>query len=106
MLARTPSYQLIDRTKLEPWRKLLLDAADGIEAKGHAKGMIDDSGAMCVVGALSFAARERWRLIIEAIEPLRIFLGVPCVVDWQDAPERTAAEVIDTMRACAMEGLS
>ena len=84
----------------------LLKAADYIEEHGHCKGVLyNDEGAVCFRGAF---------IKIEALELLDLAelrlkdLGVPHkgymgVVDWNNAPERTAEEVIAMMRHAAYQ---
>jgi len=90
---------------LEPWRQNMLDAADLIEQRGHAKNILEDSnGSLCFVGALSMAVTG----YSDAID-LRVGIGIqkmfPFIgqnpVDWNNAPERTKEEVVSAMRACA-----
>lgn len=89
------------------WRDLLLRAADAIEKFGHAKNALcEPSGAMCAIGALNFADRgsavtgqdssanlSAWTHLCRAVGG--------SVVEWNNAPGRTAAEVVATMRAAA-----
>lgn len=112
MLAHTPLHQLVDRTTLEPWRTLLLDSADRIECRGHAKDVLcSDDGAVCFRGALVDA--QSWRTFCYLLPIHRLaernmvsFLGIQYgVVAWNNAPERTAEEVITAMRACALQGI-
>lgn len=93
--------------KAEPigkWRQILLDAATIIEARGHAKGVLEDfRGRVCVLGAMNVAETgdafglgscEPWRLLVN-------HLGENSIPHWNNAPERTAGEVVETLRAAA-----
>jgi hypothetical protein len=107
MLAPTPLHQLVDRTTLEPWRKLLLDGADYVEKHGHCKyALVNERGQVCLLGALrkTMPSWEAEALAHAAlIKCVGAFSGF--LAGWNDAPERTADEVIDAMRACAMQGV-
>ena len=114
MLAHTPLHQLVDRTTLEPWRTLLLDSADRIERQGHAKHeLCNADGAVCFRGALLNAKNycdcvRPSPTFYKAENRMVKFLGFTYgeVIDWNNAPERTAEEVITAMRACALQGIS
>ena len=101
--------------------KLLLDAAQIIRKHGLAKGTrFDDQGRVCVLGALSKAeVGNPWgspwfrdgHHSIAAVKALADTLPpIPnsewdtthgkCAV-WNNAPERTADEVINALESCA-----
>ena len=114
MLAHTPLHQLVDRTTLEPWRTLLLDSADRIERRGHTKHELCSSqGALCFRGALwnaknYYTYEHPGPISDKAEDRMGKFLGFTfgsAVVSWNNAPERTAEEVITAMRACALQGI-
>jgi hypothetical protein len=101
---------------LEPWRQHLLKAADEIETYGHCKNQIrNEYGQMCFFGALThvgFMKKEVWEKVVdETHKYLQLALTEQYVdkhtdkagqiVRWNNAPERTGQEVIDTMRAVA-----
>lgn len=89
---------------LEPWRKALLDAADLIEQKGFWKAGLRTApeGALCVLGAIHVAVYEVDRgLFSPAWKALAAFVGTDNITGWNDAKERTAAEVIAAMRSTA-----
>ena len=96
----------LSEEKLEQYEGLdeeslgLLKAADLIEKHGHCKYVLrDKQGRFCIWGAL-------------------IFVGVPCFsvekrlqkylgrdsITWNNAPERTAEEVVSTLRRVALGG--
>lgn len=99
---------------LEPWRKLLLDAADALETRGHVKGVLCDGGRVCVRGALNVAVHGNYTFPAvyppsynEAEQVIADHLGfhnIYDVVEWNNAPERTQAEVVGALRACAAQG--
>lgn len=90
----------------EPWRRVLMDAADRIEWLGWTTSAAQKNppGAVCAVLAMpcgDMAAKD------DAIEHLAHYLGNEgligrgCIYRWNDAPGRAAAEVCATLRACA-----
>jgi hypothetical protein len=111
MLSKTPLHQLVDRTCLEPWRKALLDAADLIETGGHTKYQYRSGGSYCAIGALAHVNRvDCWGLqfniskVKGALE-LEHHVKSSFIAEWNDAPERTPAEVMGAMRECALKGV-
>jgi hypothetical protein len=102
---------------LEPWRQLLLDAADVVRVHGHCKGAYqDDQYRVCVVGAIGVAAGlgAGWtgnfqitsgtHRALEACDRLHKFLGA-AHIEWNDAPERTADEVMVGLRGAARQAI-
>lgn len=97
----------------EPWRKVLLDAADYIEAHGwrHGHGGSSGGGPVCAWVATTavvkhspkaFPVGASW----EADQQFARFLGVPdacSIPNWNDAPDRTTAKVTTALRACARQ---
>jgi hypothetical protein len=81
-------------------------AADAIELRGHAKGRLqDEKGGVCLFGALSlvvngeaFSGAGRAWTLLKAMEP---FVDAYEAVKWNNAPERTQAEVVGALRAAA-----
>lgn len=94
---------------LEPWRKLLLDAADLIEERGHCKSALrNEHGQLCLLGAVLVASRgdlsARVRVpdgAVTAMEYVDRYLDEDAV-DWNNAPDRTPEQVISALRNCAM----
>lgn len=90
--------------ELEPWRKALLEAADIIERGGLCKNTATSGTAHCTIAAIATACG---RLAIDinhkhtAWAILQRQVGCGSIVDWSDAPERTAAEVIAALTAAA-----
>lgn len=80
-------------------------AADEIEARGWHQGdwIEDDTGCVCAEGALYFAGASA-KLVAVSISPtgklFRDHIG-ESIVDWNDAPERTQAEVVAALRSAA-----
>jgi hypothetical protein len=91
-------------------------AADEILVRGHIKeSCINAAGEVCALGALSLAAglqvvdpvTDKWNgppvayhLIDRIIRLMANRLGV-YTAEWNDAPERTADEVIEELRQTA-----
>lgn len=87
--------------QLEPWRQVLLNAANQLESKGWCQNMVrDKEGRMCAVGAIA----NQSALYGEAILVLQKFVG-GSVVSWNNAPTRTKEEVVTAMRTCARQEL-
>ena len=122
MLAKTPLHEIIDRSTLAPWRKLLLDSADYISSYGHTKGQLEDlkTGAVCLRGAI-YKSCDYWsaqgidadnhfnRWLVDTGRQKSSFGGNEFsgdeLVTWNNKPERTGQEVIDAMRACALQNI-
>lgn len=102
----------------EPWRKVLMDAADYIEAHGWCQHSVaTDDGRACLNGAIKIAGgmnpqASNWRdypAVIIATEAMRSRVGLPDqyfaghrdATLWNDTPGRTAAEVCNALRECA-----
>ena len=106
---------------LQPWRRVLWNAADYIEKHGHVKGWRQsERGAVCLHGALAMMTighasggneRDDSTDYGRACMLIRDYLrsrGVPkdeaaeggCA-GWNNAKERTAQEVINALREAA-----
>jgi ketosteroid isomerase-like protein len=92
------------------WRQILLEAANLIERGGHCKDVLDDGhGRHCVLGAIYVTqdggrhTREGsdLRATYDAISHLQDLVGAN-IPAWNNHPDRTAAEVIRTLRTCAL----
>ena len=108
-----------DRSGTNPVSEALLQAADLIEKHGLAKlSLVESYGSMCFVGALSMAttgspmpalAPAYGGLIMTASKAVAEVLNIPRgehsvsldLVNWNNAAERTAQEVIAAMRLAA-----
>lgn len=86
-------------------------AADVIEERGHSIGMLkDQSGRMCLWGAISFvvdgnalSARPETREMVmtKAIQALRPFTRGAHPIMWNNRPTRTKTQVINLLRRAA-----
>jgi len=102
-------------------RATLLAAADLIEKRGHIKNFLETQDGFCVMGAINYAltGNSRWTgdngYANQESARLAAYLGLPfdsgliegqtsaqhqCVL-WNNAPERTAGEVISALRGAA-----
>ena len=89
---------------MDPIGKLAIKAARLIEERGHCKGVFsDDEGRLCIKSAISMAATpDRGRLGLRLkVDRLMPIIGCSSLVGWNDAPERTAEDVIDVLVAAA-----
>lgn len=93
--------------------KVLLRAADLIEKEGFSKGMYrSHTGCFCALGAIRQAVKDVTGVV--PLIPLPSIGGVngypidvpggPSVVSWNDAKERTAEDVVRTLRETALAG--
>jgi hypothetical protein len=95
---------------LDDASKVLLRAAELLEQRGHCKGAAVSDGAYCLSGAISIAALDNkrfgswglWHGHDAAMKRVRKALQDP--IAWNDAPERTADEVVAKLRAVALRG--
>lgn len=86
---------------ISPVQQVLLDAAESIEKYGWCQGRGGvNGGPRCALGALVHAANNERSLYAGALLGLTRIIGSG-VVYWNDAPERTKAEVIAALRAAA-----
>ncbi len=112
------SNPLRKRSAASPVSDLLYKAAALLEKHGHAKYVRKSvNGSMCLLGAIEVAEhgeviafRRDSGLTIQAAEAIIQALGIKPhkredarfpAVNWNNADERTAQEVIDTMRLAA-----
>jgi hypothetical protein len=80
---------------------VLDDAADLIERGGLVKeALYDGEGAFCSVGAL-YEVCSTPSLRMDAYTAIYSFTGGCSVADWNNAPERTKQQVLDTFRLAA-----
>lgn len=86
-------------------REVLLRAADRIERFGWVQGRAHgDGGSCCALGAISAVLGAGFTTGLESMQiVLARHLGIaPCnVARWNDAPGRTASDVITALRAAA-----
>ncbi len=86
---------------IEPWRQLLLDAANYMQKHGHcAYAGSDEDGRVYIVGAIvwSYDGDGFDPLATLAIDKLTKFIGLN-IPAWNQ--RHTGPEVIAAMRACA-----
>lgn len=86
-------------------KDVLLAAADLIEERGLAKGQdaTDGEGTpapTCAGLAIGETALHR-DTFFSVMDHLRAYLGVRSITAWNDAPERTQAEVVAALRGAA-----
>lgn len=94
---------MTSRRFLDPVSKSLLDAADYIEKHGHCKHMAKNSdGNACIVGALSITWCLSSCAKVASYLVLCVETPVVSITAWNDAPERTAEEVIAALRGAAV----
>ena len=99
--------------ELEPWRVVLLEAAQYIREHGWCQGTIStDDGRVCAIGALSAAYEAAFHhrgceIATTAMEHLDATLArkghLPDIVKFNDAPGRTAEDVALAMEECARQ---
>ena len=84
-------------------QKILLEAANAIEEFGHLKNSLGDRNqGMCIRGALWFAGgHSAGDAAMNAVEQ-KLGLSWFEAIEWNNAPERTAAEVIAALRETAL----
>lgn len=84
---------------MERWRVTLLKAAQYIREHGHCKGsFVTKSGEVCAMGAIQAVGPLFPALIV--LEKV-ICGGSMSIALWNDAPERTASEVIAALEKAA-----
>jgi hypothetical protein len=88
--------------KLDETQKVLFDAADVVERRGHCKNKyMDDQGRVCLQGAIVAAAGMQLHAVTTR---LRYYLNLPpgmTTSDWNNRPERTSEEVVAALRGAA-----
>ena len=98
------------KLRVEPWRRVLLDAADFIDRNGWCQHTLhDDKGHVCAAEALRTVAYTAHDMGSYAGAMTRLSKFVTpgehsvAVVKWNDDDSRTATEVTGAMRVCAWE---
>lgn len=85
---------------LEPWRQLLLDAADYKERVGHSVGSAEGpNGEACFIHSLNKVRNLTGEEVFAVATRFARFVGDDCAVHYSDT--HTGPEVIAAMRACA-----
>jgi hypothetical protein len=89
--------------------RILLDAADLIETHGLCKDALHEGGRYCAMGAIARAAEiplcDAYIYPITQTRAAVKLLRQICsssIADWNDAPERTAEDVVAALRAAAI----
>lgn len=97
------------RPRLNPVGQCLMDGADRIRKHGHAKKVLrSPEGGYCIVGAL-YDVKEKvpFTAIYNGVAAaaFRAIEAKTCdsILGWNDAPERTAEEVIAVLESAALE---
>lgn len=82
-------------------KEILLAAATLLETKGWTQGEFknDYNGKCCALGAINRSTKSN-ELSRVTCGHLQVYLNGSVIV-WNDHPDRTAAEVTATLRACA-----
>lgn len=100
-----PKWETKKADTVEPWREVLLRAAELIQVRGHAKYALENKqGNLCVVGALCLAATGNSYSHNAASTDALIRMDAACngdVLKFNNAPDRTIGEVIVALRNCA-----
>ena len=93
-----------DGTKVDKTGKLLLAAADLLQAEGWVQGSMRRYGGRCVVGAISDAGcpRATAQQLNRAYNRALALAGTNLPF-WNDAPGRTKEEVINLLRRAAWQ---
>lgn len=94
---------------LEPWQKILLDAADILEKKGWVRSHYHHAGRSCAIGAIAIATSGNANGTHigtvagkTAVGELMDYIGnIPY---WNDHVAKDGKEVIATLRAVATKG--
>ncbi len=96
--------KLFDPTPVvEAWRQVLLDAAEYIRVHGHCKGEgIARDGRVCSIGAIFSVADTDSTWLAQHHLAAYLRRSGEFIVSFNDAPERTADEVIAALRAAAV----
>lgn len=112
MLFDNKRWTMPETKPLEPWRRVLIDAAGHIRTRGWCQfSAEDENGSVCAGGAISLAASNsptKWGdvpLFEEACERVRLYLGYNVGYafpsGWNNEPERTADDVINALEGAA-----
>lgn len=93
--------------------EILTRAADLIDKRGHAKRTYQSpDGALCVRGAIVKAVSLRFSFKRSSLTPAAATVAITALrrhvgflpageISWNDAPERTKAEVVTALRGAA-----
>ncbi len=92
-----------NQVTLEPWRQILLEAAEELDRSGWCQGlMFDTEGRRCAAGAMAAV----WAALLGRPSDCSKAESAMCAVvgpiaQWNDSPGRTKEEVQEMMRFVA-----
>jgi hypothetical protein len=105
------------KIELKPWQKIMMKAADILETHGWTRGYYADDTGFCALGAMRIASGMEGEQIIKTFPTGHLMTNHPdywmatkklafhvpghIVGDWNDDPDQTKQEVIDTLREVA-----
>lgn len=106
------AVEITEEPTLDEAGKLLLKAADCIEANGHLRNDLGRPGkGFCVLGAVIYAESGDAQalnyglmfnpVMRDALARLRVVIGMDSEIGWNNRPERTKDEVVSALRAAA-----
>ncbi len=100
---KTIGIGLTEPKPLEEWRLILLNAAQYLREHGWTQEQYGQAGGpACAFGAMMFGPTHHDKTSVGlASYKLEKFIRCDDIVFWNDAPVRTADEVIAAMEACA-----
>ena len=102
MLLDTQPYKVPSVTEpIEPWRQLLLDAADLIERTNWWNGKSLERPTYCALTAITTVGENA--VAYKAATHFSIYVGMgnQSIPQWNDTPGRTKEEVLAAMRGAA-----
>lgn len=77
--------------------EILADPKDWVKGPGHA--MVNDEPCCALIAIFRMADQDHEKALILA-NRVRKFLSITSITAWNDAPERTHAEIIQVLKAC------
>ena len=102
MLLDTQPHKVPPVTKrIEPWRQLLLDAADLIERTNWWNGISLARPTYCVLTAIGTVGKNTVAYKAATHFSNYVGMGNQSIPQWNDAPGRTKEEVLAAMRGAA-----
>jgi hypothetical protein len=118
-----PKWEAETKVTVEPWRQVLLDAAGIIRKYGHVKETLRSEDGYCIIGAILQAGEDDPLALYGgplegdkkvASERLASYLARErgaeneqagyTICTWNNAIERTKAEVLAVLEDCARRG--
>ncbi len=111
MLYDPNKFKQYEAPTIEPWRQMLLDAADYMEKHGKCRFRSESGdGRVCVLGSFehtdySFPVEnEAARKFAAHVNPSHLEFNHSIITHWNDNPLafwRTKSWIVKTLRACA-----